>query len=45
MSSMPLNISLSQLNDQQLRMLCGSMDEHLKLLEEHFEAKIGRAHV
>ncbi len=40
MSSMPLNISLSQLNDQQLRQLCGAMDEHLKLLEEHFESKV-----
>lgn len=40
MSSMPLSIRLSQLNDQQLRQLCGAMDEHLKLLEEHFESKL-----
>jgi phosphate starvation-inducible protein PhoH and related proteins len=37
-------LDVSYLNDQQLKLLVGSMDEHLKLLEEHFFLKVYLSH-
>ncbi|MBS3987566.1 MAG: PhoH family protein [Erysipelothrix sp.] len=40
MRQQPHTYDVSHLNDQQLKLLLGSLDEHLHLLEEHFHLKI-----